>query len=348
MITSHLCALVALSEWSRIEEDPSPGRPGDSGSSLTFAGPMTSNASPSLVVVTWQCADHLARLVSSLNRFAEPGMELVVVDNASADDPESEARAFRGDVMFIQLEQNEGFGAATNAGVESATRPGVVMLNPDTELVGPGLAALARFAVENRVLAGPRLIDPDGSVQASAAGEPVGAWPWLGAFVPGRLAPPPLRQRTEPWRASRTTRVAWLTGACLAGPRDILRELGPFDPRIHLYGEDMELGLRASRLGITSFSCPELARVIHHRRGSVSRRFEEGPEDVMMRNQRWVLSREYGPRSELWARRAQMTNLRLRLLAKRALRRPAAREARLLGALKRASAAEGPAPRETR
>jgi len=95
----------------------------------------------SIVVVTWQSADHLAALVDSMNARLGEDPELVVVDNASDDDPEAAARRWRGPVRFSRLEANEGFGAAANAGVAEATGEAVVLLNPDTELLGGRLAA---------------------------------------------------------------------------------------------------------------------------------------------------------------------------------------------------------------
>ena len=183
----------------------------------------------SVVVVTWQSAPMLAALMTTMNRHLGSAPELVVVDNRSDDDPERAAREYRGEVRFIPLERNIGFGAACNIGVENASGSCVVMLNPDAELVDASLDELAAFALGRGALAGPRLLNPDGSVQPSASGTPVGLWPWLGAIIPGRLQPPPVRRRAEPWRASRTVRVAWLTGACVAGPRDALLALGPFD-----------------------------------------------------------------------------------------------------------------------
>ena len=206
--------------------------------------------------------------MATMNRHLGSAPELVVVDNRSGDDPERAARGYRGQVRFMPLERNVGFGAACNVGVESASGSCVVMLNPDAELVDASLDELAAFALGRQALAGPRLLNQDGSVQPSASGTPVGLWPWVGAIIPGRLQPPPLRRRAEPWRARRTVRVAWLTGACVAAPRDALLALGPFDPSIHMYSEDMDLGLRAARAGIPSYFCPDVCRVIH--RGGAS------------------------------------------------------------------------------
>ena len=145
-------------------------------------------------------------------------------------------------------------------------------------------------------------------------------------MVPGAVQPPAMLRHTEPWRLDEETEVAWLTGACVAGSRDVLRALGPFDPSIHLYGEDMDLGLRARSAGVSSLFCPGLCRVVHHRRGSSSQRFADGPWAMMEANRRAVLRRAYGAGPERRARRAQLVRLRARVAAKRALGRSAEAE----------------------
>jgi GT2 family glycosyltransferase len=221
----------------------------------------------------------------------------------------------------------------------------VVTLNPDTELVDEGVDRLARFALEHGGLAGPRLLESDGSHQPSASGPVVGVWPWVGALVPGALQPPALRLRTEPWRLERTIEVAWLSGACIAGPRDLLLELGPFDPAIHLYGEDLDLGVRAAERGVVSYFCPDLCRVVHHGRGSTSKRWPEGPADAIEATWRAVVTRAYGPRREARAWRARKLHFALRAAGKRMTGRDASWDLALLAAARKAKPEQLPPAR---
>jgi N-acetylglucosaminyl-diphospho-decaprenol L-rhamnosyltransferase len=300
----------------------------------------------SIVVVTWQSAAYLASLVASMNRrLVVDDPELIVVDNASGDDPEQAARRWRAETRFIRLPENRGFGAAANIGVREAGGDAVVLLNPDTQLLDTRLAALVRLALQRRALVGPRLRSADGSPQPSASGPPVGIWPWVGALIPGGVQPDPLQARTEPWRLGRTARVAWLTGACIAGPRAVLRELGPFDPAIEMYGEDIDLCLRAAQAGVPSLFCPECCDVFHHGGASASKRYDSGVDPVVALTRRAVVRRMYGARRETAAWLAQRFNLRLRVAAKRALGRKASREAAALaGVLKARPVPELPPP----
>jgi len=288
----------------------------------------------SLVVVTWNCADALATLVRSLNEhLADAAPELVVVDNASSDDPFAAAREWRGPLELVGLDENRGFGAASNEGVRRASGEAVVLLNPDTWVLDGSLADLAAAALERRALAGPRVLDPDGTVQPSASGPAVGTWPWLRAFLPAALSPAVVVARTEPWRLERETQVAWLTASCLAGPRDLLLGLGPFDESIHLYAEDLELGLRAGRAGVASWFLPRTARVVHVGDVSSSQRYDDRGLVAGAVNARGVLVRAYGERAAGRAFLADRVRLSLRVAAKRLLGRPAGRDAAALRAL---------------
>jgi N-acetylglucosaminyl-diphospho-decaprenol L-rhamnosyltransferase len=290
----------------------------------------------SIVVVTWQSGGHLGALLESMARHLAAAPELVVVDNASTDDPASAAAGWPGERSFIGLERNLGFGAAANRGVAAASREGVVLLNPDTVVLDASLGDLVELALRRHALAGPRLLNTDRSTQPSASGPPVGVWPWVGAMIPGRVQPAALRARTEPWRLEHTTRVAWLTGACVAGPRSALLELGPFDAAIHMYGEDMDLGLRAARAGVPSYFCPDVCRIVHHGGASAAMLYPEGSERAIAVNRRSVVGRAFGPRRERSAWLAQRLNLRLRLIAKRVLGRATARERAALEATRTA------------
>ena len=259
----------------------------------------------SIVVVTWQSAAWLGRLVESLNRHLDGSQELIVVDNASTDDPERAARAWRGAGTFLALAGNAGYGAAANAGVARARGEAVVLMNPDTELLDGGLPELARSAAELGALVGPAVVNPDGTPQPSASGPVVGAWPWVRALVPHRLAPRPVLRRTAPWRLEELTRVTWLTGCCVAAPRAALTALGPFDPAIHVYAEDLDLGLRAARAGVPSYFAPGAATIAHEGKASSSLAFEDLGRAQTAANARAVMRRAFGARRERIARAAQ-------------------------------------------
>jgi N-acetylglucosaminyl-diphospho-decaprenol L-rhamnosyltransferase len=293
----------------------------------------------SLVVVTYECAPHLRALVASMNAHLDGAQELVVIDNGSSDDPQRAAQGWKGRLEFCDLRRNAGFGVASNVGVARASEPVTILLNPDTELLEGGLDRLAAAATELGGLVGPRVLNPDGSTQPSASGPEVGAWPWLRALLPAALSPPALRVRTEPYRLERRVAVTWLTGACIAAPTALLHRLGPFDEALHMYGEDIDLGLRARAAGVGVWFDPRAAALVHHGQGSSVLAYgtREGWRADATVNWRAALRRAYGPRAERRAWRALRVNLGLRLATKRALGRATDRDHAALAAARAAT-----------
>jgi GT2 family glycosyltransferase len=152
---------------------------------------------------------------------------------------------------------------------------------------------------------------------------------WEGALLaiwPGALMPRALKRRAEPWRLEERLPAGWLSAACLAGRRDLLLELGPFDERLHLYGEDTDLGVRAWLAGVPSVFAPDAARVIHITGRSGQQRFS----DVGMR--RKVVARRWVVREHLGRGRLALDNVvefirhGSRWLLKKLLRRDAAED----------------------
>jgi GT2 family glycosyltransferase len=150
------------------------------------------------------------------------------------------------------------------------------------------------------------------------------------AFFPAVLMPTWLRFRCEPWRSPTNVDVGWLTGACLVARRDFLLELGPFDERIHLYGEDLDLGIRARRTGARNVYSPDVARVVHLGDRSSQRRFADSGLELSIRNRRLVVQAGFGRGRERFDFGLQVVYHALRWVAKRMLRRDCTREQRWL------------------
>ncbi|HYE16135.1 MAG TPA: glycosyltransferase family 2 protein [Pyrinomonadaceae bacterium] len=232
----------------------------------------------SIIIVNWNGGELLARCVESVVA-APPSVayEVVVVDNASGDDSLAMMRAGSGAsalerdgrLRVVENRDNKGFGRANNQAFAMTKAPLLFLLNPDTE-VTPGsidrLIATVRQG-ERTGGAGPRLVNSDGSLQVSVWRNPPAAWEMLVSglrlykLLPGRLRGELLL--AEFWPHDRRRDVTMLSGAAMLVRREVIEQVGGFDERFHMYGEDNEWCLRIVRAGWRLVFEPE-AVVLHH------------------------------------------------------------------------------------
>jgi GT2 family glycosyltransferase len=273
--------------------------------------------------------------MASLDRHL-PGAHLVAVDSGSSDGGAAAVRAWSGRSTVIDLGENAGYGRGTNAGLRAVEEPVTVVANPDIELLDLSLAALAAAAAQGpeRILA-PIVIQPDGEREPSAHPEPASAADAVAAVLPPPALPPSARAFARPSDANAPRRVAWAAGCCLVARTDTLRRLGPFDERTFLYGEDMDLGLRAADAGVETWFHPE-ARILHHRAHSTERAFGGEAFDLLAHRRAAVVAERRGPARARADVLVQALTFATRAAAKTALRRPAARERARLRAVLRA------------
>ena len=238
---------------------------------------MTRGAPYAAVIVLHESRDELTVLLDSLR--AIDGPRLYVVDTGRDDGGADLARAHGAEL--IELRDNPGFGAATNAALQIVDEDVAILLNPDTIAIDDSLPRLADIARRHDGFHAPRLLNCDGSTQRSAHPLPG----TVGAFLPALLPwlPSALRRRAEPYRSETATTVGWAIAAALAARTETLRRF-PFDPSIHLFAEDMDVCLRARDHGVRTIYHPQL-RLIHTGRHSV----ETEPYVQLARNRHDVL-----------------------------------------------------------
>ncbi|MEA2449690.1 MAG: N-acetylglucosaminyl-diphospho-decaprenol L-rhamnosyltransferase [Thermoleophilaceae bacterium] len=274
-----------------------------------------------VVTVLHDSAQDMRRLMTSLDRHL-PGAHLIAVDSGSSDDSvgADAVRDWSGNSTVIELGENVGYGRATNAGIDHASEPVTVIANPDVELLDSSLALLAAEAGRGDRILAPLVIQPDGRLEPSAHPEP----PELAAaFLPGHRRPS-------------ARRIAWAAGCCLVARTDLLRRLGPFDERIFLYAEDMDLGLRAADAGVETRLDPR-ARVLHRRAHSTQRAFGGEPFDLLARRRAEVVEQLRGKHRARTDAAVQALTFASRIALKAALGRPTGRERAQLAAVIRAA-----------
>jgi N-acetylglucosaminyl-diphospho-decaprenol L-rhamnosyltransferase len=225
------------------------------------------------VVVTYEAGERLTAGVRSVLADTSAGpVDVVVVDNGSADGSIDALRAAVPGVRVVRAPGNVGYARAANLGISATRTPVVAVLNVDL-VVEPGAAKalLARLDREPRLGAvGPQLRNPDGSVYPSARTMPsipvaVGH-AVLGLVKPDNRFTVRYRQLDADPAASRLVDV--VSGAAIWLRRTALDEVGGWDERYFMYLEDTDLCWRLRRAGWDVAYEP--SAVVHHEQGAIT------------------------------------------------------------------------------
>jgi len=210
------------------------------------------------VVVNYNSGGELERALRSIaDELTSVPWEGVVVDNASADESAKAVSAF-APVRLRRNSENVGFGRGVNQGVRETTAPYVLIMNPDCRLVAGAMATL-RAELDRHdgcAIVGPRILDPDGSIQGSARGDPDMLTGLFGrtAMLRRHLPFLPVARRNvvvdDVIRSGEPSMpVEWLSGACMLARREAFEAVKGFDDRYFLYWEDADLCRRLRARG---------------------------------------------------------------------------------------------------
>jgi GT2 family glycosyltransferase len=234
----------------------------------------------SIIIVSYNSR---ADLEESLPSVVGQSDDVIVVDNGSTDGSQQLVRDRFPSIRLLEFERNYGFGVANNEAARVANCRYLLLLNPDARPVANGIERLLSFAKSHPDVgvAGPRLVNPDGSLQRSIRGYPSPWWRGTAAIRRRRrLATAYFRLRWVRRRGrrragtgadeTRTLDDEFLKGAVLLLPREAFEMVGGFDPGFFLFNEEIDLCLRLRRAGWTVAFVPEAVFV--HTGGTATER----------------------------------------------------------------------------
>ena len=189
-------------------------------------------------------------------------IETIVVDNGSTDASVAETRRDFPAVRLIVNDHNEGFAAAANRGIDSCDAPLIVLLNSDGFVQDGCLREMvAVMQRDPRIgILGALLVNADGSSQNSAANTPSLITETCKKTLLKRLMPG--RYYSRHFLPDGPAEVESIVGACMMLRREMLGEIGGFDPGYFFFFEESDLCLRARAAGWRVVLAPQ-ARCVH-------------------------------------------------------------------------------------
>jgi N-acetylglucosaminyl-diphospho-decaprenol L-rhamnosyltransferase len=208
----------------------------------------------SIIIVSWNVADLLADCLDSI--AAHTGnldIETIVVDSASRDDTVSRVQTSYPWVTLLPQTENVGFAGGNNIGLEHATGEFLLLLNPDTVIVGEMLAQMVAYLRANPAVGvvGPHTLNTDGSTQSSRRRFPTLATAffestWLQPYAPGALLN---RYYVRDADDSATLEVDWVQGHALMTRHTVYEQVGGLDTKYPMYFEETDWCQRVKSAG---------------------------------------------------------------------------------------------------
>jgi len=222
-----------------------------------------------VIVVSYNTRDlTLAALRTLYAETRETPFRTVVWDNASEDGSAEAIAAEFPQVELIASEDNVGFAKANNLVAARAETEWILLLNPDTEVQDGAvdkLMAFARAHPENGIYGG-RTVFPDGSLNIASCWQRITPWS-LFCSTFGLTALFPRTELFHPeaigdWQRDSVREVDIVVGCFMLMKRSLWEDLGGFDLRYFMYGEEADLCLRAAKKGWRPVITPE-AQIMH-------------------------------------------------------------------------------------
>jgi GT2 family glycosyltransferase len=263
----------------------------------------------SIIIVNWNTRGMLRNCLASLPA-ATAGLatEVIVVDNASADDSAAMVLENFPGVRLLESGGNLGFSRGNNLALPHATGQAVLLLNPDTVCPPASLTRLYRFlnSKENVGVVGPRLVDANDQPTISGGYFPRVSFHWLGLLDPKRFFfQGALAERIVfvPERSETSRTVEYIMGACFMMPREAVEKIGPLDEQFFMYFEETDWCWRAKQAGLENWYCAETE--ITHLEGQAAEQASQFSLRQFQKSYRLFVKKNYGPRQVAAFRLAQ-------------------------------------------
>ena len=232
-------------------------------------------AAVAIVTVSYHSGADVATCFASVGAAAKTVAARLIVVNNAADDDLSGVLASFPDAELLTAPGNLGYGGAVNFAATTLAPEveWILVTNPDVTFTPSSIDELVAVATADprTGVAGPRVLNDDGSIYPSARDLPSltsGAghallhrvWPgnrWSKRYL-----------RADKSRSSDTTPVeaGWLSGSCMLVRRSVFEQVGGFDDRFFMYFEDVDLGERIANAGYRVLYVPTAS--VHHAGGT--------------------------------------------------------------------------------
>lgn len=231
----------------------------------------------SIIIVNYKTRGLLKYCLKNILELNLPfDFEIIVVDNNSRDGSVEMVKLLYGhksQIKLIESKENLGYSAGNNLGAKEAQGKYLLIFNSDIKPLASSIEKLYHFMEDHPEvgLAGPKLINADGSLQFSCFRFPKFLMPAYRRTPLGRLHF--IRKKIDwyimkDWDHNKTKLVDWLLGSALIVRGSSLEKVGLFDERFYLYFSDVDWARRFWLNNYQVYYVSESQMIHLHRRES--------------------------------------------------------------------------------
>jgi len=217
----------------------------------------------SITIASWNTRKDMEDCLRSLEAVrGELPFEVIVVDNASTDGtPEMIEELFPW-VRLLRMPKNVYFTGAHNRALSVRNAPHAFLLNSDTIVHKGALKTLAAYSVAHPEVGiiGPKLLNPDGSLQFSCRRFPNPLATLFRNTFLGRMFPNNKYTREylmTDWSHDQSREVDWVSGAAMFVTQEAMAKVGLLDPNYLMFCEDVDWCYRVNKAGLKVVYLPQ-------------------------------------------------------------------------------------------
>jgi GT2 family glycosyltransferase len=205
-----------------------------------------------VMVVNFNTASLLQPMFDALRAAGGEALaSYLVVDNASVDDSVERLGKVCPQALLLSNQRNVGFGRANNQLLAHLQGKYALLLNTDAFVAADSLQKTVDYmeAHPECGILGVRLVGRDGDLQPSCRYFPTPLNVFVGRTGLGRFFPGLKMVDEMDWDHASVRECDWLPGCFYLVRREVLDQVGLFDPRYFLYYEEVDHCKRVKAAG---------------------------------------------------------------------------------------------------
>ena len=208
----------------------------------------------SIIILNYNAGQILLDCFESVIKTNYDNFEIIIVDNASEDKSYRKCKEKFERTRIIENGKNLGYCEGNNIGIREAKGDYIVILNPDTIVESNCIEELiSAYSKFGEGLYQPKILSLNEKQVLQSTGNMLHIFGFGFAKDKGR---------TDEEVGEEIKKIGYASGTCLFASRSVLDKVGLLDSFLFLYHDDLDLGWRASQIGINSYYVPK-SKIYH-------------------------------------------------------------------------------------